>query len=225
MGKSSLFNALLGADRAIVTAAPGTTRDAIEAHTTFLGWPVRLVDTAGLRESSDEAEQLGVGFSRRYMEAAEVVIVCDDRQGSEAGGQGGSHDEFGELTGSVIRVWTKADISVSRPRGHPAQPISTSAITGEGLEQLKEAVVRMAFGGQASLTDLEPALTRERHRIALTRAQEALRSALPQLVEHREPVLAAHHLRDAARALEELIGVVDVDEVLDRVFESFCVGK
>ena len=83
----------------------------------------------------------------------------------------------------------------------------------------------MAFGGQASLTDLEPALTRERHRIALTRAQEALRSALPQLVEHREPVLAAHHLRDAARALEELIGVVDVDEVLDRVFESFCVGK
>jgi tRNA modification GTPase len=225
VGKSSLFNALLGADRAIVTATPGTTRDAVEAHTTFLGWPVRLVDTAGLRDSEDEAEQLGVGFSRRYMEAAEVVVACEVRQGSGARGQGGSHDEFGELTGSVIRAWTKADILASRPPGLSAQPISTSAVTGEGLEQLKEAVVRMAFGGQVSLANLEPALTRERHRIALTRAQEALRSALPQLVEHHEPVLAAHHLRDAARALEELIGVVDVDEVLERVFASFCVGK
>jgi len=225
VGKSSLFNALLGADRAIVTAAPGTTRDAIEAHTTFLGWPVRLVDTAGLRDSADEAERLGVGFSRRYMEAAEVVVACEARQGRGTGGQGGSHDEFGELTGSLIRVWTKADLSASWPPGHPAQPIPTSAVTGEGLKQLKEAVVRMAFGGQVSLADLEPALTRERHRIALARARDALQAAQAQLTDQREPVLSAHHLRDAARALEELIGVVDVDEVLDRVFRSFCVGK
>ena len=84
---------------------------------------------------------------------------------------------------------------------------------------------RAAFGAQASLADLEPGLTRERHRIALARARDALQEAEGQLTEGWEPVLAAHHLREAARALEELIGVVDVEEVLGRVFAGFCVGK
>ncbi|HOX21337.1 MAG TPA: tRNA uridine-5-carboxymethylaminomethyl(34) synthesis GTPase MnmE [Gemmatimonadales bacterium] len=223
VGKSSLFNALLGADRAIVTASPGTTRDAIEAHTTFLGWPIRLVDTAGLRESADEAEQLGVGFSRRYVEAAEVVVACE-AEGGEAGKRG-RESEFESLSGSVILVQTKADLSTSpRPRV-PASLLRTSSLTGEGLDLLKEAVVRAAFGAHASMADLEPGLTRERHRISLTRARDALREAEAQLTDDREPVLAAHHLREAARALEELIGVVDVEEVLGRVFGSFCVGK
>jgi tRNA modification GTPase len=233
VGKSSLFNALLGAERAIVTATPGTTRDAIEAATDFLGYPVRLVDTAGLHESSDEAERLGVGFSRRYMEAAEVVVACEARGGRVAGGEedGGAAGPRGSLAGTnaapgrILQVMTKSDLAAPLPPGHPAQPIRTSAVTGEGLDRLKEAVVRAAFGGQAALVDLEPALTRERHRIALARAQDALRAALPELTERGEPVLAAHHLREAARALEELIGVVDVEEVLDGVFRSFCVGK
>jgi tRNA modification GTPase len=217
VGKSSLFNALLGADRAIVTATPGTTRDAIEAHTTFQGWPIRLVDTAGLRESSDEAERLGVGFSRRYLEAADVVILCDDGRSSGPG--------LGSPSGPVLRVGTKADLTAPMPPGPAAASITTSSVTGAGLDLLKEAVVRAAFDGRAALADLEPGLTRERHRIALVRAREALQSAEAQLQEWREPVLAAHHLREAARALEELIGVVDVEEVLDRVFQSFCVGK
>ena len=223
VGKSSLFNALLGADRAIVTATPGTTRDAIEAHTTFLGWPIRLVDTAGLRESADEAERLGVGFSRRYVEAAEVVVACE-AEGGEAGKRG-SESAFQGVSGSVILVHTKTDLQTSpRPRV-PASLLRTSALTGEGLDLLKEAVVRAAFGAHASLADLEPGLTRERHRIALARARDALQEAEGQLTESREPVLAAHHLREAARALEELIGVVDVEEVLGRVFAGFCVGK
>ena len=223
VGKSSLFNALLGTDRAIVTEQPGTTRDAIEAHTEFLGWPVRLADTAGLRESTDEAERLGVGFSRRYVEAADVVVVCE-AEGGEAGKRG-SELQGWTPSGTVILVRTKADLIPSPPARFPASPMPTSAVTGEGLDLLKEAVVRAAFDGQASLADLEPALTRERHRIALTRAQDALRAALPQVHERGDPVLAAHHLRDAARALEELIGAVDIEEVLDRVFRSFCVGK
>jgi tRNA modification GTPase len=225
VGKSSLFNALLGSERAIVTAAPGTTRDAIEADTTFLGWPIRLVDTAGARDSTDEAERLGVEFGRRYVEAADVVIACEARQGSGAGGQRGRDDEFGEVTGSVIRTWTKSDLAAPLSSSDPAPPIATSVVTGEGLDSLKEAVTRAAFGGQATLGDLEPMLSRERHRIALSRAQDALAAALPQLTDRHEAVLAAHHLREAARALEELIGVVDVEEVLDRVFRSFCVGK
>jgi tRNA modification GTPase len=223
VGKSSLFNALLGAERAIVTANPGTTRDAIEAATEFLGWPVRLVDTAGLRQSSDEAERLGVGFSWRYVEAADVVVMCE-LEGGEAGKRG-SEVDFSPQSEVVLRVLTKADLSASPLPRFPASVLATSSVTGEGLDSLKEAVVRTAFGGQAALADLEPALTRERHRIALTRAQEALRAAEPQFGGQGEPVLAAHHLREAARALEELIGVVDVEDVLDRVFRSFCVGK
>lgn len=223
VGKSSLFNALLGTDRAIVTATPGTTRDAIEAATDFLGWPVRLVDTAGLRDSADEAEQLGVGFSRRYAEGADVVVACEGA-GGEAGKRG-SDEVLGPISGRVLRVLTKVDLAASPLPRFAASALHTSAVSGEGLETLKAAVVRLAFGAQASLPDLEPALTRERHRLALGRARDALAAALPQLVERQEPVLAAHHLRDAARALEELIGVVDVDEVLDRVFRSFCVGK
>ena len=226
VGKSSLFNALLGSDRAIVTATPGTTRDAIEAATEFLGWPIRLVDTAGLRESADEAEQLGVGFSRRYVEGAEVVVVCDDGPSRGAAGQQGRLAGVETKSSCTVHVLTKADlIPAPLPPGPAAPLIHTSAVTGEGLDALKAAVVRLAFGEQASLPDLEPGLTRERHRIALRRAQEALREALPQLSGRGDAVLAAHHLRDAARALEELIGVVDVDEVLDRVFRSFCVGK
>jgi len=225
VGKSSLFNALLGSERAIVTATPGTTRDAIEASTAFLGWPIRLVDTAGLRESDDEAERLGVGFSRRYMEGAEVVVVCEEGRGGRAAGQEADFDLASFPEGKVVRVSTKADLTAPPPPGPAAPPIPTSSLTGEGLDELKAAIVRAAFTGQAALVDLEPALTRERHRIALSRAQAALEAALPQLTVHREPVLAAHHLRDAARALEELIGVVDVDEVLGRVFANFCVGK
>ncbi|HEX5004777.1 MAG TPA: GTPase, partial [Gemmatimonadales bacterium] len=222
VGKSSLFNALLGSERAIVTATPGTTRDAIEAHTEFLGWPIRLVDTAGLRDGEDEAERLGVGFSRRYVEAADVVVRCEPL-GGEAGKRGGPVDPL--LTGDrAVVALTKSDLGSSpRPR-FPATGIPTSALTGDGLAGLKEAVVRRVFGGAASLEDLEQGLTRERHRHALARARDALQAALPQL-EGGEPVLAAHHLREAARALEELIGAVDVEEVLGRVFESFCVGK
>ena len=226
VGKSSLFNALLGADRAIVTATPGTTRDAIEAATEFLGWPIRLVDTAGLRESEDEAEQLGVGFSRRYVEGAEVVVACHDGQGRGAAGQRGRLAGVEMNRSCTVHVLTKADlVPAPLPPGPATPPIHTSALTGAGLDALKAAIVHAAFGEQATLADLEPGLTRERHRLALARAQAALREATPHLAARGDAVLAAHHLREAARALEELIGVVDVEEVLDRVFRSFCVGK
>lgn len=218
VGKSSLFNALLGSDRAIVTAAPGTTRDAIEASTAFDGFPVRLVDTAGLRESEDEAERIGVGFSRRYVEAADVVIDCVEA------GTGHPAMTF-TPAGTVVRVLTKADRGGEGDQGAAAGTLRTSALTGEGLDTLKTAVVRASFGEAAALTDLEPALTRERHRVALERARAALAAAAPHLHERGDAVLVAHHLRDAARALEGLIGVVDVEEVLGRVFAGFCIGK
>jgi tRNA modification GTPase len=117
-------------------------------------------------------------------------------------------------------VRTKADLAAERGEGLPV-----SVLTGEGLGGLRRAAAERVFADRVNLTDLEPVLTRERHRVALTRAQAALDQALPHLGRLGDAVLAAHHVREATQALDELLGVVDIDEVLDRVFAAFCVGK
>jgi tRNA modification GTPase len=120
----------------------------------------------------------------------------------------------------VLAVRTKADLAAEAGEG-----IAVSVTTGAGLDVLRREVARIAFAEQWQLADLEPVLTRERHREALRRSREALGQARPLLVGRGEAVLAAHHIREAVRAWDELIGAVDVEDVLDRVFASFCVGK
>jgi tRNA modification GTPase len=214
-GKSSLFNALLGIDRALVTEIPGTTRDAIEAHTDFLGWPVRLVDTAGLWDSSDRIDRLGVEVSRRYLGAADLVLLC-----VESGREPGA-DELAIVSARpTLIARTKSDLHSA-----PAGEIGVSAVTGEGLGELRRAAAERVFGDRISFADLEPALTRERHRTALARASAGLADALPHLAPGGDAVLAAHHVREATTALDELLGAVDVEEVLERVFAGFCIGK
>lgn len=213
-GKSSLFNALLGNERALVTEIPGTTRDAIEAHADFLGWPIRLVDTAGLGTAVDRLDALGQGMSRRYMAAAHLVLVCDDGRGADPEGHSAP-------TGvAALRVRTKADLD---PGGAGDLPVS--ALTGAGLDLLRRRIVECLFAEGAGLADLEPALTRERHRLALEEARVALAESAPHLAAGGDAALAAHHVQAAVRSLDLLIGVVDVEEVLGRVFSSFCVGK
>jgi tRNA modification GTPase len=214
-GKSSLFNALLGLDRALVTEIPGTTRDAIEAHTDFLGWPVRLVDTAGLWDSADRLDRMGVEVSRRYLSAADLVVLCVET------GRDPGDDELAIVTARpTLLARTKSDLSAA-----PAGQLGVSAVTGEGLGELRRAAAEHVFGERIGFADLEPGLTRERHRVALVRAGEALMQALPHLEPGGDAVLAAHHVREATAALDELLGVVDVEEVLGRIFGSFCVGK
>jgi tRNA modification GTPase len=215
VGKSSLFNALLGSDRALVTEIAGTTRDAIEAHTDFLGWPVRLADTAGLWNASERIDQMGIEVSRRYLAAADLVLLC-----VEAGREMEDDEKIIARERPVLLVRTKQDLT-----HEPGEGLPVSVVTGEGLDCLRRRVAERVFGDQLRLADLEPALTRERHRTALARAQEALTAALPHLRQEGEIVLGAHQLREATMALDELIGVVDIEEVLDRVFASFCVGK
>jgi tRNA modification GTPase len=229
-GKSSLFNSLLGLERAIVTDIPGTTRDAIESSTEFDGWPVHLVDTAGLRAVAGPVERLGIEVSHRYLAAADLVLLCieagrefdrEERTFLDRGADlGGGHGTGLPTSAPILPVRTKADLVDEAGEGIPV-----SVMTGEGLDRLKEETARIVFSGQWQLTDLEPALTRERHRDALHRSREALAAARPFLTGDREVVLAAHHVREAVRALDELIGVVDIEEVLDRIFASFCVGK
>lgn len=214
-GKSSLFNALLGTARTLVTEIPGTTRDAVEAHADFLGWPVRLVDTAGLWEGPAEIDRMGVEVSRRYMGSADLVLLC-----AEAGRRLGEDESAIISERPTLLVRTKTDLAAQ-----VGEELGVSTVTGDGLAELRRRVASRVFGSQINLADLEPALTRERHRTALSRAQEALTQSIPHLGRDGDAVLAAHHVREATTALEELLGAVDIDEILDRVFASFCVGK
>jgi tRNA modification GTPase len=173
---------------------------------------VRLVDTAGLWDSSDPIDRLGIEVSRRYLGAADLMLLCVEGDRVPGG------DEERLLAGHpALLVRTKADL-------HPAAG-GVSVVTGAGLDALRARVAARLFDGRVSLADLEPGLTRERHRVALQRARDALAGAAPHLSRGGDPVLAAHHVREAAGALDELLGAIDVDEVLARVFASFCVGK
>ncbi|MEP7226690.1 MAG: GTPase, partial [Gemmatimonadales bacterium] len=170
-GKSSLFNALLGSARTLVTEVPGTTRDAVEAHTDFLGWPVRLADTAGLWDAPQEIDRLGVEVSRRYLAAADLVLLC-----VESGRDLGEDEIAIAASRPTLLVRTKADLAEGTGEG-----LAVSVVTGEGVGPLRRTAAERAFSERINLADLEPALTRERHRTALVRAQSALAAAVPHL--------------------------------------------
>ncbi len=219
-GKSSLFNALLGTERAIVTEIPGTTRDAVEAHTVLEGFPFRLVDTAGLRDSEDRIERLGIEVSRKYLAAADLVLFCRDA-GCEMRDTE-SQEFLASCRAPVVEVMTKIDLT-DRPAVRPS--VAVSAVTGEGLADLKRRLAEVAFGRLLALGDVEPVVTRARHRGALERALAEVDAFHAARGSGVDAAAAATHLRAAVGALDDLIGVVTPDDVLDRVFAAFCVGK
>ena len=214
-GKSSLFNALLGTERAIVTEIPGTTRDAIEAHAVIAGFPFRLVDTAGLRDSAERIERMGIEISKRYLETADLVLFCRDSDEDEL-------PDVGKTP--VVEVVTKADLP-NRPSARRPDSASVSVISGQGLEALRRRLSIEAFGGLMAAGDIMPVVTRARHRAALERAVLELDSFWGARESGVDAAAAATHLRAAVLALDDLIGAVTPDDVLDRVFAAFCVGK
>lgn len=223
-GKSSLFNALLGTERAIVTEVPGTTRDAIEMHAVIEGFPFRLVDTAGLRDSDDRVERMGIEVSRKYLAAADLVLFCEDA--SEAAGTPAAREDFlARCAVPVVRVRTKADLLRAAARPGVPGSLAVSVVSGAGLAELKRRLSEAAFGRLVALGDVEPVVTRARHREALERALGEVDAFRAARADGVELVAAATHLGAAVGALDALIGVVTPDDVLDRVFASFCVGK
>ena len=221
-GKSSLFNALLGKERAIVTEVPGTTRDAIEAYAVIEGFPFRLVDTAGLHESTDRVEKLGIEVSRRYLGAADLVLFCRDAGWEMRDAE--SERFVAACQAPVVLVQTKADLS-DRLTASPPNRLAVSVVTGAGLAELKRRLAAVAFGRLLGIGDVEPVVTRARHRVALERALAEIEAFWSARGEGLDAAAAATHLRASVGALDDLIGVVTPDDVLDRVFASFCVGK
>ena len=220
VGKSSLFNALLGEARAIVTDVPGTTRDAIEAVLDLPGWPIRLVDTAGLRDTADVVERLGVEASSRYLGRAAVVLACMDSIESA----NALADLANHTSARVITVATKGEIVSDSVK--KAADVVVSAHTGDGLSTLLDIVeARLATDRGVPTLDA-PILTRVRHQVAVAGARAEVERFLKAWRDDELPAsVAATHVRSAADALGELIGGIYVDDVLDVVFRSFCVGK
>ena len=226
VGKSSLFNALLGQSRAIVTDIPGTTRDAIESFLETEHWPLRLVDTAGLRETMDTIERIGIEVSERYLRLADVVLACGD---SEAAVQTTLNALEGRTDAVILRVHTKSDLLENvntGPQDDSGANIRVSAETGEGLSGLMTAIDQCLSASVGEIVADMPILTRSRHIHGIQQAREEI-SAFDRAWKQKmlPPPVAAVHLRSAAMNLESLIGAVSVEDVLDRVFSSFCVGK
>ena len=212
-GKSSLLNLLVGYDRAMVSEIPGTTRDTIEENLTLRGIPFRVVDTAGLRESSDPLEIEGMRRTRRHLEQADVLVHVVD-----AAAVGG------EIQPGEREVLVLNKIDLCSDRGLPAGAIAMCCLDGRGLEQLVDAVIARSDLG--SLGRFEEAVAvNARHQQCLRSAAEALAETRRSLERGDAPELTALELRSALTAIGEITGAVDTEEVLGKIFSTFCIGK
>lgn len=210
-GKSSLLNRLAGLDRAIVSELPGTTRDTIEEMLNLRGIPFRVVDTAGLRETVDAVEGQGVARARAAIENADFVLHVID---------GAAPDESSEVASDALRIWNKVDLGGEVPDG----AIGVSCLTGDGIDRLVDVLVERVRGGSIVARSSAAAIN-ARHQACLARALEFLDVAAAALRDGVEPEFVAVDLRVALDAAGEVVGRADTEEILGRIFSSFCIGK
>ena len=226
VGKSSLFNALVGEARAIVTDIPGTTRDAIEIRVDLDSWPVRIVDTAGLRDTDEAIERLGIEVSERYLAHAHLILTCDD----SANQLGAAVDMIRSLTTApIVAVLTKADrhdVATLPTSEIPNGFVAVSARDRTGLRELASRIRNVLDDRYGAIPVSRPAITRVRQRLAIEHASRELAEFQAHWTSEDLPAsIAAVHIRAAVHALDELIGAVDVEDVLERLFATFCIGK
>ena len=222
VGKSSLLNALIGEERAIVTDIPGTTRDLVRADLDLDGLPVEIVDTAGLRESADPVEREGVRRAENQAREADLVLVVTDYIGSNECSVLPS--DTVPSTASVINVLNKVDKSKLDPGEVPGAGVPTvrvSALTGAGMAELRAVMMRaVGFSAQPGIFT-----ARQRHLMALESALQALGRSDGLLAEAASGELIAEELRVAHQALGDIVGEMTADELLGEIFASFCIGK
>jgi tRNA modification GTPase len=226
VGKSSLLNALLGAERVIVTPLPGTTRDVIEESLNLGGLPVALWDTAGIRETENPIERAGIDFTRRHLEAADAALVVLD--GAEP------HCAEDEALMKAVRgkkgllVLNKNDLPERLDRSWLAEAapdkaiVSISAKSGAGLDELKLAMRELLLAAPA---EPETVLTNLRHKAALERSIAGLTAAVTSCDRRAPAELIAMDLMDAKCGLEEVVGIIDSESILEHIFTKFCIGK
>jgi len=218
-GKSSLFNALLGRRRAIVNEAPGTTRDWLEEKVEMGGLPVNLIDTAGLRETDDEIEREGVSVTERLIDDADIIVHLSEHAGH--------HPDISRRIGNrdnVIRVLSKADLLSGEEKAEsPPDVVPVSSLTGEGISELRRAILKKARA-LIRPTAGDSLVLVERHRRELLKAREALERALESMGRWSEEVTVLE-LGDARRHMESILGRNVELDVLDSIFNNFCIGK
>ena len=228
VGKSSLLNALLQEDRAIVTEIPGTTRDTIEEYANIRGIPIKLIDTAGIRETSDIIEYAGVKRSREWLERSDLLLVMldaseplteDDRKLLEL-----TKDKKSITVLNKIDLTELLDIEQIQKLTPDKPIVETSMLTGEGLEDLKTSILDSVIHGESISPD-SAIITNVRHRDALRKAKIDIEHALSSLNAAMPPELVAVDLRGALDNLGLIVGETTTDDILDRIFSQFCIGK
>lgn len=226
VGKSSLLNALLGEERVIVTPVPGTTRDVVEESINLGGLPVALSDTAGIRETEDPVEKIGVEFSLKCLEAADATVVVLD------GSQPHTAEDRAVLEAvrqkRTLVAINKSDLPqaidpnwiIARADDKPV--VSVSARQGQGLDELKQLLRNLLLDVPSEPPIL---VTNLRHKAALEKGERALAAAREALRDGLAPELIGVELQEAKDGLEEIIGAVTNDNILERIFANFCIGK
>jgi len=233
VGKSSLMNALLKHDRVIVSSIPGTTRDTVEDRIHLGGHLFRIIDTAGIRNESDEIEQFGIERSQRAAQEADIVLFvsdnsvdadsCDEKIATECLPNGWSKKQP-----AVIHVCNKTDLPAShRPfrfeNGH-IRTVATSALSGDGISELEKAIVEMVSPGKTP-PGHEIFYINVRQRACLQQALAALQSAKRSLDENLSAEFIAADIRHTAEAMGALVGEIATEEILEEIFANFCIGK
>jgi tRNA modification GTPase len=233
VGKSSIMNALLGLDRSIVTPIAGTTRDTVEETLEVRGVPFRTVDTAGITDTDDIVERIGVERSRKSLEGANVVLLVLDGSRALSAQDELALDAVEATRGAnghaprLVVTINKSDLPQQLDpapvleRLQPTASVHSSALAFDGMESLRAALESTALGGARH----EFVVGNVRHQEALRRASTALRFALDGLEQGTPLDLVSFDVRAAAQALDEITGHDVDDELLDRIFRDFCIGK
>ena len=224
VGKSSLLNAWSRSDRAIVTDLPGTTRDVVESQLMVQGIPIQVLDTAGIRDASDQVEQLGIERSRRAAESADLILLTIDAQVGWT--------EFDQAIYEPVRdrplilVLNKTDLTTADPNPLPdiSHRVRTAATHNQGIEDLEAAILDCVNAKTISAANVDFAIN-QRQAIALTRAKTALTHVMQTIQDQMPLDFWTIDLRQAVHALGEITGDEMVESVLDEIFKRFCIGK